>query len=102
MHLDVLYTLIFHGPTARPRLYRLLTITTSQYEQALLYLRTKTLSLAGKSSALNFAQSLHSAQNGGCAEDSHGEKNVAEGHPPVVEEVDELDREDRTKEGRVR
>lgn len=50
------------------------------------------LPLAGKSSALNFAQGLHSAQNGDCAKDSHWEENVSEGHAAVVEEVDELDR----------
>lgn len=101
-HFDVFYTLILHGPPARPRLCCLLTITKSQYEQAVLYLRTKSLSLAGKSPALNFSQGLHSAQNSSCAEDSHREKNVAERQSPVVEKVDKLDREDRTKEGRVR
>lgn len=59
------------------------------------------LPLAGKSSALDFAQGLHSAQDGGRAKDSHWEDNVSEGHAAVVEEVDELDRKDRAKEGRV-
>lgn len=56
----------------------------SMYEQVLLYLRTNSLSLGSKSSALNFTQGLHSAQNSGRAEDSHREKNVSKGHAAVV------------------
>lgn len=84
-----------------PRFHHIIAASSPTLNSSMKKPSYASLPLAGKSSALNFAQGLHSAQNGDCAKDSHWEENVSEGHAAVVEEVDELDRKDRAKEGRV-
>lgn len=60
------------------------------------------LSLSSKTSALHLAQGLHSAEDGGCAQDGDGDQNVAQSHAAMVEIVHELDAKDGPEEGGMR
>lgn len=60
------------------------------------------LSLSSKTSTLHLAQGLHSAKDGGRAQDGNGNQNVAQSHATMVEVVHKLDAEDGAEEGGVR